>query len=499
LDVVNIVNENLENAQQAVQRGDYQTAFSLFSESSKIQPQRGDIYFYFGLALLEVEEFDTAIQQLSQACQLLPKEHAPLFKLAEAFETVNSVADVKTVISFALNQFSKHPEVLYQSANFYREIGQLQKADELAEQCIGLSKDLLLNAYAWLLRLNLGQLKNLDEAHLGLLSINETLAKQQGNKQKTKMLVHFALGRYFELQKHPSEAFEHWKVANDIQLSLCDYTVKDLRPLFEAIKANTHLDTQEHKPSTSFTPIFILGLPRTGSTLLEQLLCRHSSVSSLGEQPIIANQLVNYLTHHCKEAYPLFMSKLSTESGIELCQHAAKLYEEAVLKRQLKSPFVIDKLPANFQSIGLIRALFPHAKIIHLSRQFEDTALSIFKNHFAVNEPYLCDLRELSDYYKEYRDLMRHWHKTYPEQIFEITYEALVQKPQASIESVLTFCGLANQDQCWNNQASNSEEAQSTRIVKTLSSAQVIEPVHQRAVGRHSDYAALLKMNGFED
>jgi tetratricopeptide (TPR) repeat protein len=499
LDVVNLVNEKLGLARNAVQNGDYQKAFSLFSEIQKIQPHHADVYFHFGAALLDVEEFDTAIQQLTQACQMLPQEHAPLFKLAEAFEAVNSIADVQTVMSFALKQFPNNPEVLYRAANFYREVGQLKKADDLASQCITYSQDLLLQAHAWLLKLNLGQMKRLEDAHLALVSISQATSNNDEHVQIAKMIVHFALGRYFELTKSPTKAFEHWKVANKVQISACDYRVKQLAPLFEAIKANSRHGVPDQQQSIGFTPIFILGLPRTGSTLLEQSLCRHSSVSSLGEQPIIASQVVNFLSHNLNEAYPLFMSKLDSDKGIELRKQAAKLYENAVLKRQLNSPFVIDKLPANFQSIGLIQALFPHAKIIHLSRHFEDTALSIFKNHFAVNEPYMCDLKELSNYHALYQDLMQHWHQTFPEKIYELRYEALVEHPQALLEDVLTYCGLEHEKQCWEEQANDGANEQApARLVKTLSSAQVIEPIHQGAVGRHIEYAALLHQNGLQ-
>ena len=490
--------QQLNSAQTAVNSGDFKRAFNLFSELQILAPTRGDIYFYFGCALLTVEEFDAAIQQLSKACQLLPAQHEPLFRLADAFEAVNSFSDVETVISFALKQFPKHPEVIYRAANFYKEIGQLNKADNLAAACIVHSHDMLLSSYAWLLRLNLSQLQDVAPALDALREINDKipeLANNASNKKKLQMITNYALGRFFELEKNTNEAFKHWQIANQLQLSMCDYEVKDLIPLFEAIKTNSTTLAAGSNRTTSFTPIFILGLPRTGSTLLEQTLCRHSDVSSLGEQAIIANQVVKLIAHHTQQPYPLFMQELNSEKRRALCQEAATLYENAVKKRQLNTPFVIDKLPANFQSIGLIKTVFPHAKIIHLSRNFADTALSIFKNHFAANEPYLCDLGELSAYHKLYKNLMQHWRQIDENEIFEITYENLVTAPELSIEKVLTFCGLSHQQLV---RYTEKDKQPVANMVKTLSSVQVTEPLHQRAIGQHISYAAYLQKNGLE-
>lgn len=488
------LNEQLNHARQALDSGDLQQALQLFTELNKRAPERGNINFYFGSALLAVEEFDAAIKHLSQACHALPEQYAPLFTLADTFAAVNSIDDVETVINFSLSRFPKEPAVLYRSATVYRELGQLSRADELASLCITHSNDMLLSAYAWLLKLNLGQMPDIAEAHKALVAIGKAMPYKQTDNARLKMIMQFALGRYFELRKDHDEAFEHWRTANALQLSMCDYRVEDLRPLFAAIKVNTYqLPANASEPST-FTPIFILGLPRTGSTLLEQTLCRHSDVESLGEQAIIGGYIANFMQHHTQQTYPLFMSELSSPAGQALCSQAAAQYEKAVRRRQLNTPFVIDKLPANFQSIGLILALFPHAKIIHLSRDFADTALSIFKNHFAVNEPYMCDLSELSCYHSMYKDLMQHWHDIYPGKILELRYESLVSDPQASIKKVLSYCGLTPQKVCWEKE--QPSENATRRMVKTLSSTQVIEPIHQRSVGRHSDYASLLHSNG---
>jgi tetratricopeptide (TPR) repeat protein len=499
--------QQLSIAQEAAAKSDFQRAFRLFTELQKLAPKRGDVCFYFGSALLSVEEFDAAIRQLSLACQLLPTQHEPLFKLADAFEIVNSVTDVETVIKFALAQFSENPEVIYRAANFYREIGQLSKADKLATECIAHSNDKLLSSYAWLLKLNLGQMQDFTPAHNALSAINNIIPNTDSVSEKVsqnatdrvvdknlKMIVNYALGRYFELINKEELAFSHWKIANTLQLSMCDYRVNDLTALFAAIKSNSNKLTPQSHKNIGFTPIFILGLPRTGSTLLEQMLCQHSDVSSLGEQPIIANQVANFIAHEIQQPYPLFMPALNTAKGQETCQQAAKIYEKAINKRQLSTPFVIDKLPANFQSIGLIKAIFPYAKIIHLTRQFADTGLSIFKNHFAANEPYLCDLAELSAYHQQHRDLMQHWQEIYQNEIFEIAYETLVTQPHVSIQQVLTFCGLSHQQQCWQN--NNDDKNKVVRMIKTLSSAQVTESIHQRAIGQHSKYAAYLQENG---
>lgn len=508
--------EKLHLAQQAISSGNYQRGFSLFAELRHSAPTRGDVCFHFGASLLLVEEFDGAIEQLSLACQMLPHEKEPLFKLLDAFEAVNSLSDVQTVIEFMLAQFPNQAEVLYRAANFYRESANLAKADDLALQTIALSNKPLLTSYAWLLRLNLGRMDTSQNIEMALLAILNNNANEQ-----VRMVTHYALGRYYELAGNTALAFAHWKKANTLQFSLCDYSSADIATLFEAIKHSTVKNGRDQKRNEQnnateqstirssnnesinnrFTPIFIIGLPRTGSTLLEQALCKHTDVSSLGEEAIIGGQVAHYISHHTQQAYPFFMPTLNDEKGQALCQNAAHIYQVALSKRQLSTPFVIDKLPANFQSIGLIKALFPDARIIHITRHFEDTALSIYKNHFAVNEPYLCDLAELSTYNALYLNLMQHWHDIYPKQILEISYESLVEQHEVSMKKVLAYCGLSAQANCWQ---SNKGEIDSSmlprsvpsRLVKTLSSAQVTKPVYKGAVGSHIPYATMLKDNG---
>jgi tetratricopeptide (TPR) repeat protein len=465
----------------------------------KSAPERGDVHYEFGIALLLVDEFDAAIERLTQACQLLPQQHEALFALADAFEAVNSINDVDTVITFALSQFSERPEVLYRAANYYRELGQLAKADELAKQCLIKSKDTLLQSYLWLLRLNIGQIDYLEDAHNALLKILDKAKKfgeRQADTDEIEMISNYALGRFFELDHKPEHAFDCWRKANALQFLMCDYKVDSIKALFDEIKSNSSIRNTTTNKANSFTPIFILGLPRTGSTLLEQRLSKHTEVKTLGEQPIIANQVVPFLSHHTNSPYPMFMSELGEQKNQLLCEKAASIYEKALSKRQLNSAFVIDKLPANFQSIGLIMTIFPHAKIIHIKRDFADVGLSIFKNHFAANEPYLCNLDALSTYNAMYDDLMQHWHALYPGKILDIQYEDLVNSQKASMHDALDFCGLEGQQACWGKGTATTE---SKTMVNTLSSAQVIQAIYKEGAGRHSRYAGYLAKCGLNE
>ena len=497
---------SLINADKYMLNGEYNRAFKLLSDLHTQYPNSGEINYAFGTFYLQVEDFDKAIHFFSQTCQLVPSNFQAIFGLMDAFELVNSHQDVATLNEFMLAKFPQQPEVIYKSAQYCSEIGNLTKAITLANQCIKLcehSTNLnLLQAYAWLL------LIKLDSKTHQLSTITRLTDLMESNVDDTNsdiiMMVNYAIGEVYHHLKKPQSAFSHWQLANKYQLSKASFRTEALAGFFEKImqshKSIGHTEAEKTiQDKAALVPIFIVGLPRTGSTLLETLLSSHSLVDSMGETNVVSNQLVPVLEQQFKKPYPDFMQDIA-EKNIQstkqtLLDSCAQIYINAVHKRQLKACYIVDKLPANFQSIGLIKSVFPNAKIIHLTRNFEDVALSIFRHHFASNEPYFCDIKELSKYNKMYLNLMTFWNEKFGEQIFTLRYENLVSEPASSIKRVLEYCGLTAEEACFttgkNESIDNSSNILSAPI-KTLSAIQVRSPISTNAVGTSSVYRSLL-------
>lgn len=229
------------------------------------------------------------------------------------------------------------------------------------------------------------------------------------------------------------------------------------------------------------TPIFICGMFRSGSTLVEQALCAHDRVTMGGELNILHRLAAGALA-----PFPASVSSLTEARAAELAQayrsELAKLFPEAADK----GGFVTDKRPDNFLLIGLIKRLFPTAKIVHTVRHPLDTCLSVFLQHLNQRAAgYASDLEDIAHYFAQYRRLMAHWKRLYPDSIFDFEYDAFVREPRPALARLLAFLGLEWEDRCL-----VFHEQKST--VKTASYWQVRRPLYGDASGRWRHYEAHL-------
>jgi tetratricopeptide (TPR) repeat protein len=229
------------------------------------------------------------------------------------------------------------------------------------------------------------------------------------------------------------------------------------------------------------TPVFICGMFRSGSTLAERILASHSRVTAGSELPFIPALVRNEL-----RPFPQSMLDL-TQSRLDML---ARSYLKALRQLFPHADIVTDKRPDNFLYIGLIKRLFPRARIVHTTRNPLDNCLSIFFLHLDHSMSYALDLADVAHYYSQYRRLMAHWQSLYGADILDLDYDMLVREPREQIGRLLEFCGLEWQDSCL-------EFQRTTSSVKTESVWQVRESLYQRSSGRWRNYAAHL--NGIEN
>jgi tetratricopeptide (TPR) repeat protein len=224
----------------------------------------------------------------------------------------------------------------------------------------------------------------------------------------------------------------------------------------------------------STRPLFICGMFRSGSTLAEQILCAHSRVTAGGELPFLPSLVRTTLA-----PFPATMLGV-TQAQLE--QLSAR-YLDMLTRLFPRGDRVTDKRPDNFLYIGLIRSLFPDARIVHTTRDPLDNCLSIYFLHLDPSMSYALDLADIAHYYVQYRRLMAHWKALYGADIFDLDYDTLVREPRATIEKLTAFCGLEWEEACLSFE-------QSARAVKTASVWQVRERLYQRSSGRWLNYSA---------
>jgi hypothetical protein len=234
-------------------------------------------------------------------------------------------------------------------------------------------------------------------------------------------------------------------------------------------------------------PVFVVGMLRTGTTLVEQILASHPAVHGAGEVPHLG-AMVNNMSERLggSEKYPECIKSLSAAAVRVLAGEYEQALDQSIRGRQTAEVLrVVDKMPSNYLNLGLIATLFPKARIIHCRRDPVDTCLSCYFQNFQEPIAYTLDLRHLGQYYREYERLMAHWRAVLPVGVFDLAYEELTADLEGVSRCLLDFCGLPWDDRCLRFN-------ESRRIVRTSSALQVRQPVYRSSVGKWKRYEAQL-------
>ena len=294
--------------------------------------------------------------------------------------------------------------------------------------------------------------------------------------------LHFALGRLYDRRHEFDRAFPHFRSANERkQASQTPVDPDQWRREVDAIIAAFGADALARRPRTaeySQVPVFIVGMPRSGTSLAEQILASHPAVFGAGERREIGD-LAKRLPRNIRpeRPYPECIAYL----GAEALQGFARDHLACLRRLAPDAQRITDKMPHNFLRVGLIRLLFPGARIIHCVRDPRDTCLSCYFQQFNGAHTYAYDLEHLGIYYAQYRRLMAHWRRVLDPPMFELHYEALVEHPEEWSRALVDFCGLPWDERCL-------RFYESKRAVTTISYDQVRHPIYRGSLGRWRHY-----------
>lgn len=305
--------------------------------------------------------------------------------------------------------------------------------------------------------------------------------------------VHFALGHALERQRHYEEAFSHWEKGNRLKRQSIDFEVRELVDQHREIErcfTPELLGPIEVSTEPDMHPVFIVGFPRSGSTLVEQIISSHSGVDAAGETAWMQRSIE--ATMRDAQAWALFPAGFERFGSAEFQLIADRYLAHARARESIGERFT-DKTLFNYAFIGVIKAILPAAQIVHVRRNPQDTMLGCYRQNFAGSVLYSYDLGDLCEAYRAYSQLMAHWDNVFPGAIYHLDYENLVNQPQQEIGGLLEYCGLGWEDQCldfYNNK----------RGVMTASSAQIRQPLFREGIERWRRYKAFLpdSFTGFE-
>jgi tetratricopeptide (TPR) repeat protein len=436
----------------------------------------------FMLAILDLcrlykdqDRFEEALALLDRALALDPAQPQTHFlragTLARASFTEDSIAAYRRCLELQ----PRHLGALLGLGHVLKAVGDYKAAVESYEACIREAPD--FGETYW----SLANLKTyrFDDATVADM---EKRAAAQGDNLQSEVNFLFALGKAWEDCGDYDRAWAHYSRGNAKQRAAVAYDPVQTEVMNDRLVATFTADflaARRDAGDPDPSPIFILGLPRSGSTLLEQILASHSDVEGTSELPYIG-RLATSLNRNRGDGvnYPEAMRELAPSNIATLGSEYLQL---ARMHRRTAAPRFIDKMPNNFPNVGLIATILPNAKIVDARRHPLDACFSCWRQLFGKGQNFTYDLTEIGEYYLQYQRMMDHWAAVLPGRVLTVQYEEVVRDFGPQVRRLLDFCGLPWQEACLSFHESD-------RPVRTPSSEQVRQPIYDRSIGHWRHY-----------
>lgn len=423
---------------------------------------------------------DEADKYWKQALAISPRFLEAQMNLAES---LNQAGKYEQAIKFYRGIISDHGQVVaakYLLANILKSQGKFSGAADLYQQVMTQQPEYTQAHFSYS---SIHPYQNEDDPHIGLML---ELYQQDGLTNENKTQLAFALAKAFEDIGDYPRAFGFLKAGNDLRFKEFHYEIDSDRELIQSIIAHFSREAMsrvQNKPESSSKPIFIVGMPRSGTSLVEKIIASHSGVFGAGELDYIFALGTRLFL---KESKHFQFRPLETYPN-ESFELFGKSYLEKIDLLDRQHDHLTDKMPFNMMMIGLIKIALPNAKIIHCVRDPKDTCLSIYKQNFTTgNYRFAYDLKTTGQFHKQYQCLMEHWHEVMPGEIYDVSYEALTHEPEAEIRKLLAACDLDWQDDCLSFD-------KSAGIVKTASAYQARQPMYTSSVKLWEKYQGFLQ------
>ncbi|OIO70469.1 MAG: hypothetical protein COW19_00125 [Zetaproteobacteria bacterium CG12_big_fil_rev_8_21_14_0_65_55_1124] len=458
--------QNLGNIR--LQQGKLPAAVAAYQLAIRIAPDNACALNNLGVAWLKQGNLIEAEKSFREAMRAKSDYAEACSNLGLALKNQGKLEEAETALKQALTMNPDDAGSHYNLGNVFMSLGKLKEARETYSQALQIRPD-YTEAFRSLS--NLKRYSDIDDETLRM----EALYNSPDISHEKQMHLGFALGKIYEDVGVHEKAFAYLMQANRLFRSGYNYDLAEDKAFFDLVTTIFDQDfMQQHQDcgNRDQTPIFIVGMPRSGTSLVEQILASHPQVYGAGELLYLKQAILRA----CGNAPGYnFLKNIETFRQDDF-QHLGSAYIEKLRSHSTGATHITDKLPHNFFYLGMIKIILPRARIIHCQREPLDNCLSIYKNYFSDSQRYAYQLDELGEYYHFYQALMEHWHHTLPaDSIYDIQYEALVADQETQTKALLKHCALPWDEQCLSFHKTNRE-------VKTASAAQVRQPVHQRSV-----------------
>jgi len=454
-------------------KGEYKTAIEYFNASLAIDQNNTATLVGLGKSYLYSSATDKAIELYNKAISIDANYSDAYANLGLAHVKTGRFSEGMMAYEKALEINPENVEILCAVATLHERKGDFTQAYDLLKKLINKYSDDSNFALAY------GKLSRKIDDRENAIKFLKIASENPTTPPLSKSEIHFLIGKLYNDQHDYDNAFFNYKYANDLQPFTYD-PEKDIQYRDDIIStfSNSNIKAKVTNNNDN-TPIFIVGMPRSGTTLVEQILASHPDVHGGGELTHIGD-LLNKIPGLIQTGKKPPLCVLDCDKNT--LHSLSKQYIDLTRKSCGHTKHITDKMPHNFQLLGFIEILFPESKIIHCTRNPIDTCLSIYFNSFNANHAYSRNLEQLASYYKNnYLEIMKHWNNTLTIPILEIKYEDLIDNQKTVSRAMINHCNLQ-----WNDDCLRFYETK--RDVETISYDQVRQPIYQNSCERWRNY-----------
>ncbi len=433
---------NISTSYKAI--GKYDLSENYLKDALKISPNYIQALNNYANLNTNINNYKSAIQLLEKAKKIEPNNVIILYNLADTYKAMGNFSKSKEIFEFIIDKFDFHTPSHLSLSSIYKY--------------------------------------DTDSLHL-----KEMLSKLKSNNITTQNRIDlsFAIGKAYEDIGDFKKSFYYYEQGNKLNKEKINYKIKNDEKLINSIidSFKDYNFDKQLKNSNKINPIFVCGMPRSGTTLVEQIISSHDEVSGEGELSYLQNLVIqNFIENNSFK-----IKKIKDLVDSNNTKITDEYFNMVKFHKLLKNNFT-DKAPQNFRWLGVIRIFFPNSKVILCSRNSKDICLSLFKNYFPASEMnWAYDQEDIGNYFNLYNKLINFWKSKFPDFIYEANYEKIINNPDVEIKKLIKFCDLHWDDKCLNFHKNKSTP------IKTASVVQARNPLYKNSINLNENYSVYLK------
>ena len=434
----------------------------------------------FAKQLKDLERYGEARAVLEELISAQPNNPKAHFRLATLLGSGTMTEESAEAYRRCLELAPEHPGALLGLGHTLKTLGRQEESISAYLRCIEVHPK---NGEVYY---SLANLKTYRFSDAQIIAMKRRLTGGDVQAVEEVNLL-FALARAYEQRGDYSTAWRYYESGNSRQRRLINYDWQQTKTINDSLVAfynHAFFEKTAAYGNPDPAPIFILGMPRSGSTLVEQIIASHSQVEGTGELPYIARLISSLGRNHAGDSkHPAVLSELEANQFAALGRRYLQMADR---HRPEAGPCFIDKMPNNFSRIGFIHAILPNAKIIDVRRNPMDACVGNLRQLYAKGQPFCYDQRDVGEYYLQYQRMMDHWDEVLPGQVLHVQYENIVENLELQARRILAHLELPWEDDCLNYHQTN-------RAVRSASSSQVRQAIYSSGIGFWKNYQPKLK------